>query len=252
VLVLNVPESLTQWFSTALEVLNPASFIRASAEPFVIRKVKYDFFKIKVCILLVHKNVNFTRKHNLMNIDCKSMRLLLLPYRYEFRKARRHLGIVPLSYHFCNKVSFHVCHPRKRIGKKKNGRTPESDSPNPWGSIEPRLRATNWMDRSSAAPPDHWSEETASHNYESVFKIHSQSDICNLSLSGPQGSSKSIEDPSLVASIFTPLKPFFNIHTPHKHTHTQTQLNSPKHTHRIMASPELLSGGRSLCLSDSS
>ena len=36
---------LVQWFLTLLEVLNPASFISAFTETFVIRKIKYDFFK---------------------------------------------------------------------------------------------------------------------------------------------------------------------------------------------------------------
>jgi hypothetical protein len=36
---------LKQWFLTLMEVLNPASFISACTEPFVIGKIKYDFFK---------------------------------------------------------------------------------------------------------------------------------------------------------------------------------------------------------------
>ena len=36
---------LDQWFLTVLEVLNPASFISAFTEPFVIGTIKYDFFK---------------------------------------------------------------------------------------------------------------------------------------------------------------------------------------------------------------
>jgi len=38
--------TLDQWFLTLLEVLNPASFTGALAEPFVIGEIKYDFFKI--------------------------------------------------------------------------------------------------------------------------------------------------------------------------------------------------------------
>jgi len=37
-------EVLAQWFLILLEVLNPASFIGALAKPFVIGKIKYDFF----------------------------------------------------------------------------------------------------------------------------------------------------------------------------------------------------------------
>jgi len=37
--------SLDQWFFTLLEVLNLARFISAFAEPFLIGKTKYDFFK---------------------------------------------------------------------------------------------------------------------------------------------------------------------------------------------------------------
>ena len=48
-------EMLSQWFLTLFEVPNPASYISAFTEPFVIGKVKYDFFKTKVYILLVHK-----------------------------------------------------------------------------------------------------------------------------------------------------------------------------------------------------
>ena len=47
--------NLVQWFLTLLEVLNTASFISAFTEPFVIGKIKYDFFKTYVYILLVHK-----------------------------------------------------------------------------------------------------------------------------------------------------------------------------------------------------
>ena len=36
---------LPQWFLTLLKVLNPASFISAFTEPFVIGKIKYDFSK---------------------------------------------------------------------------------------------------------------------------------------------------------------------------------------------------------------
>ena len=36
---------LMQWFLMLLEVLNPANFISAFTEPFVIGKIKYDFFK---------------------------------------------------------------------------------------------------------------------------------------------------------------------------------------------------------------
>ena len=36
---------LSQWFLTFLNILNPASFISAFTEPFVIGKIKYDFFK---------------------------------------------------------------------------------------------------------------------------------------------------------------------------------------------------------------
>ena len=35
---------LGQWFLTLLEVLNPASFIGAFTEPFVVGKIKYDIF----------------------------------------------------------------------------------------------------------------------------------------------------------------------------------------------------------------
>ena len=38
-------DTLRQWFLTFFEVLNPASFISAFTEPFVIGKIKYDFFK---------------------------------------------------------------------------------------------------------------------------------------------------------------------------------------------------------------
>ena len=40
----NGQRTLVQWFLTLLEVLNPASFISAFTEPFVIGKIKY-FFK---------------------------------------------------------------------------------------------------------------------------------------------------------------------------------------------------------------
>jgi len=46
---------LAQWFLTLLEVLNPASFISALAEPFGIGKIKYDSFKTLIYILWVHK-----------------------------------------------------------------------------------------------------------------------------------------------------------------------------------------------------
>ena len=36
---------IDQGFLTLLEVLNPASFISAFTEPFVIGKIKYDFLK---------------------------------------------------------------------------------------------------------------------------------------------------------------------------------------------------------------
>ena len=36
---------LVQWFLTLLEVLNPESFISAFTEPFIIGKIKYNFFK---------------------------------------------------------------------------------------------------------------------------------------------------------------------------------------------------------------
>ena len=38
-------KGIIQWFLTLLEVLNPASFISAFIEPFVIGKIAYDFFK---------------------------------------------------------------------------------------------------------------------------------------------------------------------------------------------------------------
>ena len=35
-------ELLDQWFLTLLEVLNPARFVSAFTQPFVIGKIKYD------------------------------------------------------------------------------------------------------------------------------------------------------------------------------------------------------------------
>jgi len=43
---------LQQWFSSLLELVHPASFIGALAEPFVIGKIKYDFFKTKLTKLI--------------------------------------------------------------------------------------------------------------------------------------------------------------------------------------------------------
>jgi len=37
--------ALEPWFLTLLEVLNPASFISALADPFIFGQIKYDFFK---------------------------------------------------------------------------------------------------------------------------------------------------------------------------------------------------------------
>ena len=51
----NDVQTIEQWFLTLLEVLDPASVISAFTGPFVIGKIKYDFFKTQVYILLVHK-----------------------------------------------------------------------------------------------------------------------------------------------------------------------------------------------------
>ena len=49
-------DNLEQWFLTLLEVLNPASFISAFTEPFVIGKIKYDFFKSYFLYSFIHVN----------------------------------------------------------------------------------------------------------------------------------------------------------------------------------------------------
>lgn len=63
--------------------------------------------------------MNFTQNHNSMNIYCKSMWLLLLPFRYKFRNARLHLGKCHSHIIFATKsvpfLSFHVYHPRKGL-----------------------------------------------------------------------------------------------------------------------------------------
>jgi len=109
------------------------------------------------------QNVNFTQKHNSMNIYSKSMWRLLLPFRYKFRNAQLHLGkchshiiILQQSVPYLN---FHIYHPRKGLERRKmvcwqnfgsqffydRQKGPTSlvwPLPNPWGSIEPRLRTT--------------------------------------------------------------------------------------------------------------
>ena len=118
--------------------MNPASFISVFTEPFVIGKIKYDFLKTYVYILLVHKmnhalvghkitvfkeqkqnNMNFTLKLNSMNIYCKSMWLLLLLFRCKFRNARLHLGKGHSHIIFTTKfvpfISFNIYQPGKEL-----------------------------------------------------------------------------------------------------------------------------------------
>ena len=59
-----VLNALEQWFLTLLEVLNPASFISAFTEPFVIGKIKYDFFKTYFICSFIHVNPYCTYSSN--------------------------------------------------------------------------------------------------------------------------------------------------------------------------------------------
>ena len=60
-----VVQILDQWFLTVLEVLNPVSFISTFTEPFVIEKIKYDFFKTLIYILLVHRMNHASPAHKI-------------------------------------------------------------------------------------------------------------------------------------------------------------------------------------------
>ena len=60
----NENKVLKQWFLTLLEVLNPASFISAFTEPFVIGKIKYDFFKTYFLCSFIHVNPYCTYSSN--------------------------------------------------------------------------------------------------------------------------------------------------------------------------------------------
>lgn len=65
------------------------------------------------------QNMNVTQKHNSKNIYCKSMWLLLLPFRDKFSNARIHLGKCHSHIIFATKsvpfLHFYVHHPRKGL-----------------------------------------------------------------------------------------------------------------------------------------
>ena len=65
------------------------------------------------------QNMNLIQKHNSMNIYRKSMRLLLLLFRYKFRNMRLHLGKCHSHILFETKsvpfISFNIYQPRKRL-----------------------------------------------------------------------------------------------------------------------------------------
>ena len=67
---------LYQWFLTLLEELNPASFISAFTEPFVIGKIKYDFFKTYFLCSFIHVNpyCMYSSNHFLFLLDIVSMK----------------------------------------------------------------------------------------------------------------------------------------------------------------------------------
>ena len=79
-------------------------------------------WKNKIRFLQIEPCISCTPKHNSMNIYCKSMWLLLLPFRYKFRNARLHLGKCHSHIIFATKsvpfFSFHVYHPEKDCSQR--------------------------------------------------------------------------------------------------------------------------------------
>ena len=101
------------------------------------------------------QNMNFTQKHNSMNIYSKSMWFLLLLFRYKFRNVRLHLGkshshiiFATKSVPFISFVDecFYVFRQKWYCWKVLEFLTSAKawDWLNePWCSIEPRLRTTH-------------------------------------------------------------------------------------------------------------
>jgi len=80
--------------------LNPASFISALAEPFVIGKIKSDFFKTWVYILLVHK----MNHASVLHIEEKSI-LGLFAVAFQIHVQKLAKGLEKREMACCQNVS---------------------------------------------------------------------------------------------------------------------------------------------------
>ena len=114
------PDTLRQWFLTLLEVLNPTSSICAFTKPFLIGKIKHDFFQIQNIGITMHKMNHAStslcsknkiiktwfsqkKKHNneyLLQISVTSA----VAFQRTVQKCTASPWKVPLSCHFPNKV----------------------------------------------------------------------------------------------------------------------------------------------------